>query len=478
MSNMSDEEQPRWRRIVFLAGLLVALCAVVAVLLFGRRPPPRAAAGGDADNGSAARAAQPSGPRTLPTVVANEQAEEAPANPIIDEIRVEKQEVCEGEENLITVKAHTPVGRDDAFLHYVINGTPGQSIPVRAILPAEGQQAPAPRRIQVFGRGDAVTSVDIPPYTIKKCHPDRMLLLAARQMPNSTDEMELVATVQESGPSAPLRVSSYRWSFGDGTTTSTATASVVHRFEPRNPDALISDFLVACEAVGKDGRTVMGRKAISLRNLEFENLAFHKTLVLSVEMTPRFPELDSRGQITQRVRLFHHHNAPVRLERAIVSYRTAGGQAGAPEETHTAAELLGTEAVSAGPGVESAFHLDTKAHPDVVMVDYVFEGRTADGIKAEGAFSIMVPPALPTPETSPRVMDSVLTQKILIARERLGKPFVNDEDLRQLEQAGAFADLKAPAAPSAPVAEEGAPEPEPPPAVLEAAMAAKRPRPR
>src|SRR3569832_1944764 len=116
MSNMSDEEQPRWRRIVFLAGLLGALCAVVAVLLFGRRPPPRAAAGGDADNGSAARAAQPSGPRTLPTVVANEQAEEAPANPIIDEIRVEKHEDNKNKKNLITVKAHTPVGRDDAFL--------------------------------------------------------------------------------------------------------------------------------------------------------------------------------------------------------------------------------------------------------------------------------------------------------------------------------------------------------------------------
>lgn len=474
MSNLSHPQQSRWRGRVFLAGLLLAIAAVVAVLLFSRRPPVPAATGDEAESSRPESAKDRSSLARLPTVAAAaEPAEEVSANPIIDEIRVEKQEVCEGEENLITVKAHTPVGRDDAFLRYVINGTAGQSSPVRALLPGPGLQPPGPRRIQVFGRGDAVTTVDVPHYTIKKCHPDRLLFLAAREMPNATDEIELGATVRENGPSAPLRVVSYRWSFGDGTTSTTSDSSVIHRFEPRNPDGLISDFLVACEAVGRDGRTVVGRRAVSLRNREFENLEFHKTLELSVELTPRFPELDSSGRVTQRVRLFHHRNAPVRLERAVLSYRTSGGQDAPPEETHPVGELLGTEEVPPGRGVEHAFHLDSKAHPDVIMVDYSFEGHTADGVKAQGTFSIMVPPALPTPQTGARVMDGLLTQKILRARERLGKPFVNDEDLRQLERAGAFEDLKAPTdVPSAPVAEDGAPSP----SVLEAATAAKRPR--
>jgi len=116
--------------------------------------------------------------------------------------------------------------------------------------------------------------------------------------------------------------------------------------------------------------------------------------------------------------------------------------------------------------------LDTKAHPDAMMADYLFEGHTPDGIKVLGTFSIMAPPKLPTPETGTPVGDPLLTQKILRAREKLGKPFVNDEDLRQLELAGVFADLQA--APDDPEAAAPAAPAAPSPAVLEAARAAKR----
>ena len=43
------------------------------------------------------------------------------AGPVIDDITVEKPSVCSGEENLITVKAHTTTGTDE-LLHYVIDG--------------------------------------------------------------------------------------------------------------------------------------------------------------------------------------------------------------------------------------------------------------------------------------------------------------------------------------------------------------------
>src|SRR4051794_30585712 len=36
-----------------------------------------------------------------------------PLTPIIDSITVEKPRVCSGEENLVTVKAHTPEGKED-----------------------------------------------------------------------------------------------------------------------------------------------------------------------------------------------------------------------------------------------------------------------------------------------------------------------------------------------------------------------------
>jgi len=460
-----------------LAGLLLVAGALVAIFVssfffsFSVRRPPSAPAVEEEPE----VATRPPRPASLPAVAGAPDPSEGEAAvagaPIIDEIEVEKQEVCEGEENLITIKAHTPVGRDDAFLHYAIGGTPGRSIAVRAVLPTEGLDSPGPVRVQVFGRGDALTSAEVPPYKVKKCRPDRVLLLNARAMPNSSDQFELGAVVREGGPSAPLRVSAYRWSFGDGGSTVTAEPAVVHRFAPRDPDALVSDFVVACEAVSGDGRSVVGRTTLSLRNREFENLEFQKTLVLSVELTPRFPELDGDGRVVQRVRLYHHRSAPVRLERATLSFRSGRGAEPPPDEVRPVGELLGTEEVPPGPGVEAAFRLDTKARPDVLMVDYFFEGHTTDGVKASGTFSIMVPPPRPTPDTGARVVDELLTRKILRARERLGRPFVNDEDLRQLERAGVFADLGAPPAEPPPAVVE---EVAPPAAASEAARAAKR----
>ncbi|HYW87021.1 MAG TPA: hypothetical protein VFB50_04580, partial [Chloroflexota bacterium] len=70
--------------------------------------------------------ATPPRPSTPPAL-----AGPAPEAPIIDAVLVEKPSVCEDEENLITVKAHTREGRDDAYLHYFIGYGTGQSFPLQ-----------------------------------------------------------------------------------------------------------------------------------------------------------------------------------------------------------------------------------------------------------------------------------------------------------------------------------------------------------
>jgi hypothetical protein len=457
---------------LLLATFLVAAWACLVVVIVMRGHTSR-------DRSAAAAPPPPTEPETAvarPTLAlpaAAPPSSEPPEDrmldaPIIDEIRVEHQEVCEGEENLVTVKAHTPAGRGDAFLHYFIGTGVGRAVPVRAFLP-QGEATPGPMTIQVFGRDNVATSAPMPAYTVKRCQPDRSLFLRSRQMPNSTDELELVATIRELGPSAPLRVTAYRWAFGDGEQTVTAGPSAVHRFGVQDPNALYSEFLVTCEAVGGDGRTVVGRTALSLRNAEFENLEFQKTLVLSVELTPRFPQLDSHGRVVQTVRLYHHRDAPVRLEQARVTYVEGFDGQEVSAEPRSVAELLGSDEVLPGHGAEHTFRFDPAAHPGTRMVDYVFEGHTADGIPAIASFSVMVPPPSPTPDTGTPITDPLLSQKIMRARERLGRPFVNDEDLMQLEQEGAFADLKSAASPSGEAPPAGALTP----AQLKAALAAK-----
>ena len=64
------------------------------------------------------------------------------------------------------------------------------------------------------------------------------------------------------------------------------------------------------------------------------------------------------------------------------------------------------------------------------------------------------------------VIDPLMKQKILLARQMLGKDTVDDEDLWSLERQGAFSDLKVSPADSAAAAAAAAnrPAPGPPPA--------------
>jgi hypothetical protein len=298
--------------------------------------------------------------------------------------------------------------------------------------------------VRVFGRNNVTTSVPVPRYRVKPCDDVRILLVRARQVPNSTEEMEIEATLRDlSVARKPLPISGYRWTFGDGSPSVVTTQpAVTHRFRPSDSDAMFSQFLIRCEAVAADGTIVVGRTSFQRLNTEFEELHYKKILVLSAMFTPQFPALDAAGRVTQRVRLYHYRRTPVRLERVRITYVTPEARGPSPVEEVDASAALGTREIPPGDGVEAPFTLDTGAHPAATMVDYDFDGHMADGTPAIAHFSIMRPPAAPTPENGARVTDPLLTQKILRARARLGKAFVNDLDLARLEREGAFADLR------------------------------------
>ena len=441
----SSDRSRRLAPIVIALGAV--LMALVAVLAWRLAPRPQAPA---AVNVSEARASgddrrgagEPSSGRE-PRRGATLLPIDAPAAaPVIDEILVEKQEVCEGEENLITVKAHTPDGQDDAFLHYFIGVSRGRSVPVRQAGPFPASGRP-PLEVRVFGRNNVATSAPLPQYTVKACQVDHILFVDAQQVPNAVEEISFTARINATKPGGPpLRIGSYRWTFGDGgAPVVTGVPVVSHRFRPQNPDALYSDFLVRCEAVPDRGPSVVGRYALQLRNPEFDSLYYYKTLMLSVELTPRFPELGADGRVVQKVRFYHYRSESVTLDRVRISHVTSLTENGGASEERSPREALGAFEVPPGDGIETTLVLDTGRHPNKVMIDYDVEGHTADGVPARGHVSVMRPPATPTPDNGDRITDPQLTRRILRARERLGRPFVNHQDLIDLERQGAFADL-------------------------------------
>jgi hypothetical protein len=332
---------------------LAALAAVALLLLFLRAR--------DDERTSSPSAAKSAGPRVVFGPAAPAPAPVPPAPPpvgeppkpkppgqppVIDEIVVEKPEVCAGEENLITVRAHTTDG-NDVFLHYMIGGS-----------------------------------------------------------------------------------------------ETTSTPLVTHSYEDRAQDTLYSQMLVTVEIVGAGGEKVVGRKSLQLRNPVFEDFYEKGIVSLMIALNPRFPEANADGVVVQGVRLFHARPTSVTIEKAvrIKQYPEQGGET-APESVDPKA-LLGTTEIPAGHGIDTKVAFDTAAEPDIFSVTYLLDGKTPEGWPVRGGFSVMRPPPKPTKSANNPVLDPVLRAKILAARKILGKEYVTDEDIFQLDREGKLAGLE------------------------------------
>src|SRR6266542_4443880 len=151
------------------AASLLLLAAVVGLLLWLRREP-RPAKEPLAVEPTALHRETGSEARLVPGAPLVPDALRTPKGdpPIIDEISVEKSVVCEGEENLVTVRAHAPDPRDDGYLRYVVAGQPGSQVPIRSYRNTSGLPRP-PQTIQVIGRSDATTTEKVPDFTVRDC---------------------------------------------------------------------------------------------------------------------------------------------------------------------------------------------------------------------------------------------------------------------------------------------------------------------
>jgi hypothetical protein len=388
--------------------------------------------------------------------------------------------VCSGEENLITVRAHTRNGTDE-FLHYVVDGAMGSAVPLRLLL-GESGRVEGQHEIQVFGKTNVAVTVPVPEYKVKDCQPERVVVLEPRVAANTWGQFDFLAKVvtlpppgpglRTEGPHKVFLPASYAWTFGDGDAATTAGPSTSHDYEGRSQDALYSYFTARVDVRDASGQVLTGRATLPLINPAFEAFARKGIVQLLIALDPRFPELGSDGRVVQSVRLWHTRPAPVTIDAA-TSTRYFEGAAGEtqPQPVDVAA-LLGATSVPPGKdGITTSVVLDTIADPGIFSVTYRLSGHSADGHPVMGSFSVMRPPPRPMADNSQPVIDPALKAWIVAAREILGKDTVSDEELWQLERQGRFADLPAssdpavsPASPPArPLARPPAmPLPEPP----------------
>ncbi len=380
---------------------------------------------------------QPGMPRVPPALAAA-----APEEPIIDEILVEKSSVCEGEENLITVRAHTPGGEDDAYMHYQIGGQRGRTIPVRRYLPDDKDVTPAPLMVSVFGRNNTVTRAEVPPFEVKRCRTPRTLALGYRMVPNGVDEFLFHARVRNNTADDAFEAVEYHWNFGDGTEMVTAEPFVEHSYREREQDRMFADYVVTCTAVAASGERVTGRSGFELLSDSYEHFAHKGIVLLRTAMTPRFPVMDESGRVTQTATIWHDYDRPVRVTRILRGRHSRAGQMAEPPREIDVAGLLGSDIVPPKTPVTVRVSFDAGGEEDIFSHEYLILGESEDGWRSAGGFSVMRPPERPTRENNRPVRDPLLAAKIMRARELTGKQLVTDEDLWRLERKGAFEGLQ------------------------------------
>ncbi|ATB35309.1 hypothetical protein CYFUS_000721 [Cystobacter fuscus] len=457
MTSTSENHSRRPGRPTWVLLVLLALGVAVGWWL-SRAEPDAPPAVTQASTRASPSPTNPAAPATAtapaaPLAAAPTPQAPTPAPPIVDEVRVEKEEVCSGEENLVSVRAHTPDG-NDAYLHYTVGDGTGQRIPVRVWRDDSGAyELP---RVTVFTKDNVSVTVPVPAYRVKDCEPERLVHVMSRRLPNSEADYEFFARVVDK-PTAPGQPAPkpfvptrYVWTFDDSATETTSGPLVSHALAPGpGLGGQYTQHLVRVEVFDASGRKETGRSSLQVLNTSFENFDKKGIVTLFAAGTPRFPVLDADGVVRQTFRLSHHFRGTVRLTRVTAIRAFIGDKNAPPPPEQVEPATLSVSEIPEGPGTEVKLTFDTQAEPGVFSLTYALEGVSADGHPARGTFSLMRPPPRPTRDNSAPITNPVLLAKVKRARELLHQEFVTDEDLLRLEREGRFADLQASAPPPA-----------------------------
>lgn len=435
---MGASPRARRTRRVLTLGLLAVCGIVLLVALRSRRPP--APAPREEATASVERV-----PRLQPLPAL------ASRPPVIDGIEVEKPVVCSGEDNLITVHAHNPDGPDEV-LHAVVGSISGWRVPVRAVLGPDGKYVPPV--VRVFGPDNLAAQAPVPPFEVQACPERPMVVLSARQMPNTENKYEVVAQIVEL-PSARDPIAEhpafhpieFRWSFeGDGE-VSTAVPRVEREITPA-PNRLYTSALVGVSARDGSGRTLTGRMSLTVTNKAYQNLSQRGVVWIAASGEPPFPLLGDDGVVRQTFRLHHQYQLPVRITRvvAVDEYLPPGGSGAArgsaraaPPEPLRHPATLPVTSLSSGEEARVPLALDAGPDANVLSRTFEIEGIATDGRPARGSFALMRPPHLPDRAHGVEVTDPAQVERILRARELLGQRYVTDEDIFRLQSEGRLA---------------------------------------
>jgi len=377
------------RRLTVLLGALV-LASVLVWWIRRPSPTPQPASPEAASKVTSTNLAVLDRPVRLPAVPLEPNPDD-PNVPLIDEVSVEKTEVCRGEQNFLKVKAHTR-NHTDTFLgtrfldpssrSYVLGG---DRIPFRLNRPLEGALT-----VIVEGNISSKTVV-VPPVHVNDCEVPRQLVVQVRRMRTALDRVSMTAELRQSSAStpSPMVPVKYEWDFGDGATETTSTNQVKHSYEAREQDVRLSSFVVTVTASDATGKSEKGSSVVAFPNGAFAPLKFKNRVVISIGVEEADP---SRGQ-HEKIWLYHGYGQEVRIERVELSEKVeeADGFRETMRRSYDPSNFLGLGVVPPKKTSELRDLTEHQPSSSTAIRTVEMSGHSADGKEASGAFTLLPP---------------------------------------------------------------------------------------
>ncbi len=357
------------------------------------------------------------------------QTEPRAAELAIAAVTVEKEEVCEGESNLVTVELAGAGAKDARVL---VGHVAGTRVPLRLRLGQGG--VPHFPDVTVMSADGTVVIAPVPAYRVKRCEAPLMAEITPVAVANADETHRFAVRLLggEQGQGSAPSIAEVEWDFGDGRGEVTSVAEVTHDFSERPQTHLFTYQLVSARVRLRDGRELAASTSVELMNYAAHVRRQGGALIVA-RSKARFATPDAAGVIVQTVDVRHFENVALAIESVTVESTLASGQT--DRKQIAAVELLAAAALAPGAVVPVTIRLDTRHEPDVTARTYILRGRTGDGRPAEGAFSL-VPPVDPKLATSfDPIEDEELEARIVRARQQLGKDLVTAEDLARIDGA-------------------------------------------
>lgn len=387
----NPREQPRRVSVAALLGISAVVGLLVVALLGHRDASPRHKLATTVKGPETSTPAPPRAPKTRSDRPAPAVAlTEAPigAGVTIDQVEVDKREICRGEEAIVTIRARAT----DGAAEYLNFGVMEQPELVGPRFPLHLKKSLESGQMRVFARGKAgeVTVAEIPPIVVKDCDTPVAVTIGHTRSAAMMDRVWLTALValgDKATNDSPFEPIAYVWDFGDGKTETTVSAAVEHSYEGRLQSTAYAYFFVTVTARDAAGRQVRGSRSLRFVNLGFGALTRDREVML-------FSGVRESPAGDESIWLYHGHSRSVRLEQVTVKdvvRDAAGNESVRAMQTHAAQSLLGFADIPAG---ESRVTRDLKGlRPTDTNMERVVEisGTTENGQTARGAFNLLPP---------------------------------------------------------------------------------------